>query len=180
MMNLNAIYGSLALIPLFVIWMQSSWVIVLIGAELAYANQNLKRFEQEFESLKISYFQKRAIVLMIMQRISRNFSVGGKPLTAEDIATGINIPVRLARDILMDLNNINLVSIVQEDGSEQCYQPALDINKLTINYVFSRMDRKGTSNINISDNEEYNKIVSLLEKYEKHLAPDTSVLVKDL
>lgn len=180
MMSLNAIYGSLALIPLFIVWMQSSWIIVLIGAELTYANQNIKRFEQEFESLKISYFQKRAIVLMIMQRISRNFSVGGTPLTAEEIATGLSIPVRLARDVLQDLNSVNLVSIVQEDGSDQRYQPALDINKLTVGYVFSRMDRRGTSHINISDNEEYSRIVSMLEKHEKKLADDTGILVKDL
>ena len=38
--KLNAIYGSFAAVPLFIVWMQSSWIIVLIGAELTYANQN--------------------------------------------------------------------------------------------------------------------------------------------
>jgi membrane protein len=181
MMSLNAIYGSLALIPLFVVWMQSSWIIVLIGAELAYANQNIGRFEQEFESVRISYFQKRAIVLMMMQKIVRNFYVGEKPLSAEELAVGVNIPVRLARDILQDLSNINLVSVVQENGSEQLYQPAIDINKLTISYIFSRMDRKGSSHITISKNEDYNKVVNLLEKFDRQIASsDNNVLIKDL
>jgi membrane protein len=181
MMSLNAIYGSLALIPLFVVWMQSSWIIVLIGAELAYANQNIGRFEQEFESVRISYFQRRAIVLMMMQKIVRNFFVGEKPLSAEELAVSVNIPVRLARDILQDLNNINLVSVVQENGAEQLYQPAIDINKLTVSYIFARMDRKGSSHVTISKNEDYNKVVNLLEKFDKQMAlSDNNVLVKDL
>jgi membrane protein len=181
MMSLNAIYGSLALIPLFIVWMQSSWIIVLIGAELSYANQNINRFEQEFESVRISYFQKRAIVLLMMQKIARNFFVGEKPLSAEELAFSVNIPVRLARDILQDLSNINLVSIVQENDDEQLYQPAIDINKLTVSYIFARMDRRGSSQITISKNEDYNKVVNLLEKFDKQMSlSDNNVLVKDL
>jgi membrane protein len=181
MMSLNAIYGSLALIPLFIVWMQSSWIVVLIGAELSYANQNINHFEQEFESVRISYFQKRAIVLLMMQKIARNFSVGERPLSAEELALSVNIPVRLARDILQDLSNINLVSIVQENGTEQLYQPAIDINKLTVSYIFSMMDRKGSSHIVISRNEDYNKVVNLLDKFDKQLSlSDNNVLVKDL
>lgn len=179
--KLNAIYGSFAAVPLFIIWMQSSWIIVLIGAELTYANQNISRFEQEFQSLKISYFQKRALVLMILQRIIRNFSIGETPLSAEDISVGLNIPVRLARDILQDLHNVDLVSIIQEEGTEQRYQPAIDINKITISYVFSRMDRKGASQISISRNEDYEKVTSLLEKFDRMIAKSGSnLLIKDL
>lgn len=179
--KLNAIYGSFAAVPLFIIWMQSSWIIVLIGAELTYANQNISRFEQEFQSLKISYFQKRALVLMILQRITRNFSIGETPLSAEDISVGLNIPVRLARDILQDLNNVDLVSIIQEDGTEQRFQPAIDINKMTVSYVFSRMDRKGASQISISRNEDYEKVTALLEKFDRMVAKSGSnVLIKDL
>lgn len=179
--KLNAIYGSFAAVPLFIVWMQSSWIIVLIGAELTYANQNISRFEQEFQSLKISYFQKRALVLMILQRIIRNFSIGEKPLSAEDISVGLNIPVRLARDILQDLHNVELVSIVQEEGDEQRFQPAIDINKISISYVFSRMDKKGASDISISRNEDYEKVTSLLEKFDRMISKSGSnLLIKDL
>ncbi|HLN19589.1 MAG TPA: YihY/virulence factor BrkB family protein [Bacteroidales bacterium] len=179
--NLNKIYGGFAAIPLFIIWMQTSWIIVLIGAELTYANQNISRFEQEFESLNVSYFQKRALVLMIMHRIVRNFSIGEKALSAEKISLGLNIPVRLARDILQDLHSINLVSMINENGTEVLYQPSIDINKLTISYVFTRLDKKGSSQVLISKNEDYDKVVDLLEKFDKIVAKSGSnILVKDL
>ena len=180
--SLNAIYGSFAAIPLFIIWLQTSWIIVLLGAELTYANQNIRRYEQEFESLKISYFQKRALMLMIMKKITKHFSAGEKPLSAEKIALALNIPVRLTNDILQDLNSIDLVSIVNgNDNSEQVFQPALDINKLTISYVFSRMDREGHSQITISKNVDYGRIVSLLEKFDTMIDQSgNNILVKDL
>ena len=40
----NAIYGSFAALPLFMLWVQISWTICLFGAQLTYTNQNLNRF----------------------------------------------------------------------------------------------------------------------------------------
>jgi membrane protein len=41
----NAIYGSFAALPLFLMWLQISWWIVLFGAELSFANQNVHTYE---------------------------------------------------------------------------------------------------------------------------------------
>jgi len=180
--KLSAIYGSFAAIPLFIIWIQSSWIIVLLGAELSFANQNVSRYEFESEALNISHYQKRALVLMIMQIIIRNFSVGEKPISSEQIGTALKIPVRLARDILQDLSNVNLVSIIHEnEHKERLYQPAMDINKLTISYVFSRLDKKGISQIMVAKNKDYEKVMTILEKFDRLIAKsDSNILIKDL
>jgi membrane protein len=39
----NAIYGSFAALPLFMLWLQISWTICLFGAQLTYTNQNMDR-----------------------------------------------------------------------------------------------------------------------------------------
>ncbi|MDY6973367.1 MAG: YihY/virulence factor BrkB family protein, partial [Thermodesulfobacteriota bacterium] len=41
----NAIYGSFAAIPLFLIWLQLSWLIVLFGAEISFAIQDVGTYE---------------------------------------------------------------------------------------------------------------------------------------
>ncbi len=84
--KLSAIYGSFAAIPLFIVWVQSSWIILLLGAELSFANQNVSRYEFESEALNVSSYQKRALVLMIMNMIIRNFTVGEKPISSENIS----------------------------------------------------------------------------------------------
>jgi membrane protein len=179
--KLSTIYGTFAFVPLLIIWMQATWIIVLIGAELTYANQNIHRYELEFESLNISYHQKRALVILILNKIIRNFSTGENPLSAEFIAQSLNIPVRLAREILMDLHALHLVSIIGENGSDQFYQPALDINKLTVSYVFSKMDKKGGSQLHIPRNEDYLKVVSILDRFDRLMSKSGSnILIKDL
>jgi membrane protein len=180
--KLNAIYGSFAAVPLFIIWLQTSWTVVLLGAEISFANQNLSRYELESEALNISNYQKRALVLMIMHMIIRNFMLGEKPISAEYIAVNLKIPVRLARDILQDLSNANLVSIIHEnEEKERLYQPALDVNRLTVSYVFSRLDKKGVEQIMVIRNKDYEKIISMLEKFDKLIAKsDANILIKDL
>jgi membrane protein len=180
--KLSAIYGSFAAVPLFILWLQASWLIVLLGAELSFANQNVSRYEFESESLNISNYQKRALILMIMHMIIRNFMVGEKPISAEHIATHLKIPVRLARDILQDLSSVNLVSIIHEnENKERLYQPALDINKLTVSYVFSRLDKNGVEQIMVTKNKDYDKVMEMLEKFDRLIAKSSSnVLIKDL
>lgn len=181
-LKLSAIYGSFAFFPLFILWLQSSWIVVLLGAEISFANQNVSRYEFESESLNISSYHKRALTLMIMQMIIRNFAIGEKPIGAEFISQTLKIPVRLSRDILQDLTSVNLVSVIHvNEQKERLYQPALDINKLTISFVFSRLDKKGNDNITASKNKDFEKIILILEKFDRLIAKsDSNVLIKDL
>ena len=49
----NAIYGSFAALPLFMLWVQISWTICLFGAQLTYTNQNLNRFGINLEPIDV-------------------------------------------------------------------------------------------------------------------------------
>lgn len=180
--KLNAIYGSFAAIPLFILWLQTSWTMVLLGAEISFANQNLARYESESESLNVSHFQKKALVLMIMNRIIRNFLSGEKPVNAEDISKTLRLPVRLVIDILQDLNSAGLVSMIHENEHEdRLYQPAMDINKLSVSFVLGRLDKKGTEPKVIAKGKEYDKVVTMLEKFDRLIAKsDSNILIKDL
>ncbi len=180
--KLSSIYGSFAAIPLFILWLQSSWVILLLGAELSFANQNLSRYEFESESLNVSQHQKRALSLMIMNMIIKSFSAGDKPVSAEMITASLKIPVRLVRDLLEDLNKSGLVSVIHEnEHKEWLYQPAMDINKLSVNFVLKRLENKGSEHMVFSKSREYDKVNAMLEKYDKLVADsESNILVKDL
>lgn len=180
--KLSAIYGSFAAIPLFLIWIQASWTVVLLGAELSFANQNISQYEFESDSLNISLYHKRALVLIILHMIIRNFSLGEKPVSAEYIAKNLKIPVRLVRDILQDLTSVELVSVIhQNKQDERFYQPALDINRITVSFVFSRLDKKGIGQHIIQKDKDYDRVISILEKFDKLTSKsDHNILIKDL
>lgn len=180
--KLSAIYGSFAAIPLFIIWVQSSWIILLLGAELSFANQNLSRYEFESEALNVSSYQKRALVLMIMNIIIKNFTVGEKPMSSENISKSLKVPVRLVRDILQDLTNSGLVSVIHEnEHEERLYQPAMDIGILSVSFVLNKLDKKGSEHQVFVKTKEYDKIALMLDKFDNLVAKsDSNILVKDL
>ena len=180
--KLSAIYGSFAAIPLFIVWVQSSWIILLLGAELAFANQNVTRYEIEYESLNVSQHQKKALTMIIMKMIVKNFTTGEKAVTSEGLSKSLKIPVRLVRDILQDLIDSRLVSMIHEDEhQERLYQPAMDVSKLSVSYILNRLDRKGSDQQVFLESAEYNKMTAMLEQFEKLVEEsDSNLLLKDL
>lgn len=180
--RLNSIYGSFAAIPLFIVWIQMSWLVVLLGAELSFANQNISRYEYESEALNISYYHKKALTLMIISRIIKQFENGLPPLSAEVISSEISMPVRIVRDILQDLDSVGLVSaVVKDDGKERLYQPAMNTENITVSFVLSKLEKKGIEQQSLSRNKEFEKVSAILAKLEKHAGKSgANILLRDL
>jgi len=180
--KLSAIYGSFAAIPLFIIWVQSSWIILLLGAELTFANQNISRYEVDSEVLEVSHFQRRALVLMIMSLIVRNFVTGEKPYSSATISSLLKMPVRLVIDVLQDLAGAGLVSVIHDNEyQDRFYQPSVDTSKLSVSYIIDRFDRKGSDQKLFLKSSEYKKVVSMMEKFYSLIdKSDSNILVKDL
>jgi len=180
--KLSAIYGSFAAIPLFIIWVQSSWIILLLGAELSFANQNLSRYEFESEALKVSSFQKRALIIMIMNKIIKNFIPGEKPMSSEQISKCLKVPIRLVRDILNDLTEGGLVSVIHEnEHEERLYQPAMDVNAMSVSYVLEKLDRKGSEHQIFAKTREYDNIAKMLDDFDNLITKsDSNILIRDL
>jgi len=180
--KLSLIYGSFAAIPLFILVMQMSWIIVLLGAEISFANQNVARYEFESEALNISIREKRAMTLMIMSLIVKNFAGGEPPFTAETISVRLKIPVRLVRDIVGDLSSVGLVSMVlHDDGKERMYQPAVDIHKLTVSLVLSKLESKGLEQRGVLKNKEFERVHEILAKFDKIMTKsDSNILIMNI
>jgi membrane protein len=176
------LYGSFAAIPLFIVWLQTSWIVVLLGAELAFANQNVSRYEFESEALNISHYLKRALTLVIMRMIIKNFMNGEPPVTSAKLSVTLKIPVRLVRDIVQDLNSAGLISVVvTDDSKERHFQPGLDVNLLTVSYVISKLDRIGVEQHSVVKSKEMEKVNEILTKFEKCMAKsDHNILIKDI
>jgi membrane protein len=178
----NAIYGSFAALPLFLVWLQLSWRIVLFGAEVSFAHQNVDTYEFELDCLSVSRFFRKLITLRVVNLLVKNFAKGEKPLSVADISYELEIPVRLLRDILSELLKVQVLSEVKtEDDKVLAYHPGRDINLITIKYVLDRLDATGSNDIPVVQTEELGRISDSLKAFggliEK--SPD-NLLLKDI
>jgi len=183
MARLGAIYGSFAALPLFLIWLQLSWLVVLFGAELAFAIQNVDTYEFEPDCLNVSGAYKRLLTLRIANVLVKNFHRGKAPSTAEDIAHPLEIPIRLVRQILFELVGAEILNESRTNGSNQAprYQLARDIQDMTIQSVIEALDNKGVHDIPVSETHEIVKIKESLSAFrESLLNSDSNCLLKDI
>ncbi len=166
----NAIYGSFAALPLFLIWLQISWLVVLFGAEITFAHQNVETYEFESDSLQISNSFKTLLSLRITHLLVHNFYEGEKPATAAQISQALKIPIRLVRQILYELTDSGILSETRDEGNGFiAYQPAKSIDKLTVKYIIDALDKRGTNTVPVAESSELKKLAECLDTFSDTL-----------
>lgn len=180
--QMNAIYGGFAALPLFLIWLQYSWYIVLFGAELAFANQFADHYELENDINKLSVRYKKAIGLIISSLVAKRFYNGETPLTANEIADKLDIPLRLTRLVINEFVETGIFTEIKgEKEKESAYQPGLTESKLTVRNILNMMDQKGINTLPISDTEELKNINGIMAQLDGALDNELgNKLVKDI
>jgi len=178
----NAIYGSFAFLPLLLLWLQVSWLICLIGAELSFASQNAHNYNFESDSNIITRRYYDFVLLTVATLIIKRFEKGHPPYTADEISVSFHIPIRLTRRAIYDLKELEIINEVREDDErESYYQPALDINKISVGYLFQKMDTKGSENFKIDKNIEFHsEWKAVLKTRESMMSASNEMLLKDL
>ena len=162
----NAIYGSFAALPLLLMWLQISWWIVLFGAELSFANQNVDTYEYEPDCLKVSPGFKKLLALQIARLLIKKFENGDRPLTDSQISAKLEMPIRLVHNLLFDLVESGLVSEIKTQADKKfAYQPARDINKMTIQSVLEALDQMGTDDIPVAKTKDYQALSDALQNF---------------
>ena len=140
----NAIYGSFAALPLFVVWLQMGWMIVLFGCEMAFFLQNYETYRNDNRYSDISFSLKKVIALQIAHLIIKNFIQLNNPLTAAEIAEKLIIPIAIIQPVLSALMASHvIVEFKDQDEEDEVYQPAVDINILTIAYIINALEKCG-------------------------------------
>jgi membrane protein len=178
----GAIYGSFAALPLFLAWLQLSWIIVLFGAEISFARQNVAAFEYEEDCLKASYFFKKMAAVLMTRHCVKAFIQGLKAPTEEEISQELEIPIRLARSTLFDLTEAKILSeVVAHDGTEVAYQPGCPVDDLTVARILDALDRRGLDAIPIAESDNLERLREIVRRFGDTIEKSpANVKVQDL
>ena len=171
----NAIYGSFAALPLFMLWMQISWTICLFGAELCYTNQNLDYYDYDANAGEISHRYRLMLCALLMSRICKRFAEGRKPYSLLELRKETNIPIRFVNDLLYELIDANLLIEVTSDekGEESRFMPSEDLSNLTLGTMIDRLEARGRWKIDLDVSgllsQEWAKAIGARSNYLKKM-----------
>ena len=160
----NAVYGAFAALFLFLVFLQGGWLIVLFGAEISFAHQNVDTYEFEPDCLLVSHSFKRLLSLRLVQLLLKDFLEGQRWCEEAEISQKLEIPIRLVRQILYELVEAGVISPVKvDDDKASAYQPALNPETITIKYVVDALEQHGTDNIPVARTKELERISESLK-----------------
>jgi membrane protein len=133
----SKMYGSLGLVPVFMAGLYLSWLILLFGAQVAYAFQNRKSYLQEKLVENVNQRGREFIALRLMTCIGQRFQRGKPPVTIQEISTELGVPTKLAQQVLQTLLAARL--IVETGGGESAFAPARPLETINAHHVLLAM-----------------------------------------
>lgn len=179
----NAIYGTFAAIPLFLIWLQTSWQILLFGGELSFAMQNIRDFESEQQEMQLSYDDRQKIMIAVMVVVIRNFLDGDGPSTPEEIAAEIGVSARTVRDVANELEEDDLLLFVRNEKTDKIDSMAPSRDPHTIRFfdVLGSVTSHGDDMPGLRDTKLMERIDDTYEKVKGDArSSDDNILLTDL
>ncbi len=178
----NAIYGSFAALPLFLIWMQTSWMIVLFGAELSFAHQNERSFEFEEDTRNMSLYAQKLACILLVREVNKAFDMGEKPYSVSDLSQRLKLPIRLSNDLVYKLIDAGVLLSVSDDSKDETLVlPAFDINKMDVAGILKRLEHTGYSETLFIQSDAVTAVRGVIDHYETVISslPENK-LVKDI
>lgn len=128
--TMNKIYGSMSIVPILLIWLFIAWVIILIGAQIVYAWDNVEGFRREYLLNGVSHGLEEVIAVRLMVEMARQFHRSGEALDYEDLGETWQLPNRLLRSVLERLKDCGLVHHLGDRESR--FVPGRELEKITI------------------------------------------------
>lgn len=178
----GAIYGSFAALPLFLLWLQISWTIVLIGAAISYASQHVTAVEFQKDISQITPAFKRLICLLVTHKCVTHFEKGLPPLNKDQLSLELEIPISLTDQVINDLLQTEILAEVSSpDYNGPSFQPCRDIGQLTIKEVIDALEHQGSDQIPVAHTKTWKTLSKILHNFDQIIqqSPDNQ-LVKDL
>ena len=159
----NAIYGTMAALPILMVWIYLSWMIVLLGLEMTYATQNLSTIRQDLRGKRINFASIEFIAVTVLLFVSRRFYMGKPPLGQEELASTLDVPPRLLRTILEELSRLGFVVATTHENDVAGYQPAKALEKIRMHDVIRGLAVDGSDYNRLRNNCERRVVAGLEE-----------------
>lgn len=158
----NVVYGAFALLPLFLIWLHFSWMITLLGAEIAAHIENYKGYQKNLADSGFVKVTPSELALLLLQQCTHSFYSGTAAYTVAQFSDRLGVSEDILVKILSILEkNELLINYLNKDG-EECYHPLYDLSKIKILQVCKIVQGDFDPNIVVEQSEAIDAISKAL------------------
>ena len=175
------VYGALGTIPVFLLWVYLSWIIVLFGAEVAFAAQHVNTYKREIEQTRLSAADRDRLALVVCIEVVKPFICGQRPPSGEEVAQTLNAPVRVVNEILFELSSQGILRVVTlPDRKDPGYLPARDTSVMTAKDVLVAVRSFGDK-ATLPNGPHTGHLYELIDRAETEaMGPLSGVTIRDL
>ncbi len=176
----NAIYGSLALVPIFLIWVQYIWITVLLGAQISFSIQTSDEFMyNEKVEMPIKLRKEAGILILIL--IIKRFKQNKPPYTYTNLSKRLGMEVLFVKDILSELERMGFINeILMDQNKESGYQIGYDPEIFTIGKFIERFEGKNQDYYDDTFDYLIEEDKNRLDEIRKHIIMKNDIFLKDI
>ena len=128
----SVLFGGLVALPLVLTWIYVCWSVVLFGAEVAFAHQNLAHYREDRLRAHLPPAEREALAVTVMLAIAKAFKSHRGPKSAEDLSLELELSVRLVREVLEELQEGGLVIRSGNSEKESGFLPSRPLSDTTV------------------------------------------------
>ena len=162
------IYSSFAILLLFLLWLHVGWMIVLLGAQVAYAHQHIHFYQREHDLLAQSSSGREKLALQLLVLIGRNFYQGLDPINVLELSNRMRLPAGVIKELLQMLTQTRvLISLADEES----FVLGRDPQSISIKEILDSVRNGGKKANLLSDgNQEESQVNELLLKVDQSVS----------
>jgi membrane protein len=128
----SVLFGGLVALPLVLTWLYVCWAVILFGAEVAFAHQNIAHYREDLRRAHMAPAERELLAVRLMVVVARTFKSHTEPKTVEDLSSDLGAPVRALREMLDELEGAGLVVASGRGDREPRYLPACPVSDTTV------------------------------------------------
>lgn len=176
----NAVYGSMAIIPVLMLFLRIAWIIILCGAEISYARQKYEMYEFENEINEITPRYQTCVELYLLKSIANSCDNGKTYFSFQDLVAANNIPPRLLSIVLKHLCDCKILKELDEKEN-QVYILNISVTNLTLGYYFSTISKLGHEEFLNKEINELSSVWLFIKEIDNKRVEDyKNILIKSI
>ncbi|MEJ2089396.1 MAG: YihY/virulence factor BrkB family protein [Gammaproteobacteria bacterium] len=136
--NYQLVYATFATAIFFMIWLYLNWLILLIGASIAFYRQHPHIVTSGLLDIHLNPLLAERYALSLLAKVGKRFYAKEPAYTLSELATHYDIPVHALEECLAVLVDIGVLA--ETDGPLSTYIPSVPFDSTTVAEVLERLD----------------------------------------